>query len=171
MYKLCYMKKKKIGLVSVFAGWTREVADALNIEYTVLSEEIEAWLEKKKQEDFEKQVEGRGQEVQRKNLVNDVLLPSINEIEVTTDVVLLDMQVLIHREVATDIKFDYELCWIKTDLDAIGIDVVGGVASGVERALYTEYTERLAEICDFVCDFTELGYKGGIEWLKKKIMQ
>ena len=152
MYTLKGMKKK-IGLVSVFTGWTQEIANALNIEYTVFNEVIDEWLDKNN--------------LKGNNLVKDLLLPAVNEVDVKTDVVVFDMQTLIHDEIVTIIKNDFDLCWLGTDFDSIGIDVVSGLASGAERALYTEYAHRLSEICEYVCDFRKLGYEGGIGWLKK----
>ena len=79
-----------------------------------------------------------------KNLVKDIFLPVVKALN--HDVVLFDMQPLMHDEVVVALRDKYDLYWLNC----------GGELSGAAKTLQKEYEQRLSKIC-----------KGEYKWLKK----
>jgi|GEM_PF-4832369 len=148
--------KKKIGLVSECAEFTRGIAEGLSADgfsYMVFSELAKNWLCTRAKKP--------------KTFLKGALLPAVSYLkgaDIPQKIIMLDMDTLIHDEAVAAIKSDFELVWLKDDFGKIK-----DKANGAERALHTEYTKQLSGIYDSVVDFSKLGYKGGMKWLTEKL--
>ena len=155
--------KNKIGIVSLCADWTRTVADAVNEAtgrgFVVFNEIAEDWCEDNITNAGKNSADDRRwKKAGKRDLVRDIFLPVLGTLR--DDIVLFDIQPLMHDKFVESLRDKYDLIWLKADFENIS-----GYATGAEKALHNEHTMRLLEICTQTADFDKLGYEGGIKWL------
>ena len=128
---------KKIGLCSPCFAVTRGEADKYYVShgvvYRVFSEIIEDFI-----------IENRIEE--EYDIIGDVVLPAFSymkERDLDSELMLFDMEVLMHDSAVEEIKKVYCLSYIETSFAQVRKQ-----GNMLERALYSEYCNRLEAICN-----------------------